>query len=112
MAVAQKPEGDDLGAMLALTGSRDVIMQQLLKFEEGSKEYKQCMKALKALIKLTGKSDDDTEPLKGALLKHYLTEAIGPKAPPSPQPPGQPAPQPMGAQPLGPGAPMGGMPPH
>jgi hypothetical protein len=115
MATEQRPEGEQLASKVSILGARRVLEQQLLKWPRGSTEARQIMKSLKALTRITGKDEDESEELSGALLKTYTMDLLGPKPVSKPQtpPPGAaPQPNPTGAQPLGPGAPMGGMPPQ
>jgi hypothetical protein len=113
MAVQQDPEGDQMESRVAIVGAMQVLDRQVLKWEPGSKEAKYILKARKALTRVAGKQEEDAEQLSPALMKLYLSELLGPQNPP--QPPQGAAPQPppgMGAAPLGPGAPMGGMAPQ
>ena len=112
MSVQQDPEGDQMESRVAIVGAMQVLDRQLLKWEPGSKEAKYILKARKALTRVAGKQEEDAEQLSPALLKLYVSELLGPTNP-QPQPQGAAQPQPgMGAAPLGPGAPMGGMAPQ
>ena len=101
------------GERVAIVGAMQVLDRQVLKWEPGSKEAKYILKARKALTRVAGKQEEDAEQLSPALLKLYLSELLGPQNPPQPPQGAAPQSQPgMGAAPLGPGAPMGGMAPQ
>lgn len=113
MATPQDAEGDEMAAMVEITFARRRLLQASTKFKPDSKNAKLLRKVGRTLTRVVGKDDDDAEELSPALTKFYLSDVLGPKAPP-PQQPQAPAPQQPtpGAQPLGPGAPMGGMAPQ
>lgn len=95
MMTPQLPKGKQEGAKVDVKMAVKVLVQTLASFEPGGAEFKAVMASIKALEKVFGEEESQTQELMPAEIKQLLQGLAGPGQMPGAPPGGAMPPPPM-----------------